>query len=142
MRHELTTEQGREAAFDELNIGFVNALLAQGIELVDNTIAVLSVSGARLEVHDDTCKILFGSGIDFYSQRSKFGALSKNSISYGSCGSFNDQDMASVGRTLNAAAILTNWRNATAVLEDYCLKYRNLCADIDAVCNQANEEEK
>jgi hypothetical protein len=122
MKTNLTTEQGRKSAIEEIEQSFINSLREIGVEISDEA----------------TCDIV-SNCIDLFHQNLGMSQVTiwvkkenyvKNAINFGSSGSFTLEETALYWRTIHAASILKNWEKVCESVNHHCKMYSELVEEI------------
>jgi hypothetical protein len=122
MKTNLTTEQGRKSAIEEIEQSFINSLREIGVELSDK--ATCDIMSNCI----DLCHQNLGmSQVTIWVKKENY---VKNAINFGSSGSFTPENKESFWRTIHAASILKNWEKVCESVNEHCKLYSELANEI------------
>jgi hypothetical protein len=127
MKTNLTTEQGRKSAIEQIEQSFIKSLREIGVELSEEVICIINETSIYLSIKS-------------YGERRKKGYKTAFSaevilhidkvISYGSSGSLTPENKESYWRTIHAASILKNWDKVCEQVNIHCKRYSELVEEI------------
>lgn len=122
MNHDLTTKEGREAAYAEINEGLLSAIKECGVTMSDLAVCqvyersvLFSLKETNQFRKDKGYTLAFGSDITVYNFQGK-----KPEINFPCSGSFDPSDSVSYWRTVQAASMLQNWVAVCFQVQKYC----------------------
>lgn len=123
---DLTKEEDRIKAIEEVNNSFISQLKDNGVELSNDVVCDVGRGSVIIGIKNTDVRskrrIEIASEIEIYSDESRMG----NGLSAGSSGAFNPTNKASYWRTIHAASILTNWGFVCEVVNTHCKMYSDL----------------
>jgi hypothetical protein len=123
MKTNLTTEQGRKSAIEQIEKEFINSLRDIGVELSEEVSCEICSNCVDL-CHSDSGM----SQITIWSLKSE--NTIKNKITFGSSGSFAPENKEPYWRTIHAASILKNWDKVCESVNEHCKRYSELVEEI------------
>lgn len=119
MKTNLKTKEGRIRDIDELTSNCRTAFVKAGIEF--------SVE-SKVEIYKNA---LFISLTNYSRDISLYSGNIDITINIGCSGEFNPQNKIAYWRAITTASILKNWDVVCRIVNDYCMKYTELCQEID-----------
>jgi hypothetical protein len=137
MKTNLTTEQGRKSAIEQIEQSFINSLRDIGVELSEEVVCSIHSSCITIGIKPLTKpiknypKMCFASevGIDVKQDDDMFGAR-PNKINFCTSGSFDNTQREGYWRTIHAASILKNWEKVCETVNEHCKMYSELAQEI------------
>jgi len=119
---DLSTKEGRQRQFDDIEASLISSLLTNGIFLCPNAVCRVARDSVQIGIEKtggEKAEMLFASVVTIYTSNG-------NEINFGSSGAFSPDNSGAYWRTIHAANILNNWAKSCEIINTHCQRYEAL----------------
>lgn len=133
MKYDLSTKEGRTAAIQDINDGFIWTLRANHLEISPEAVCRVGMSYIELGIAASGAylakgfKIAFASTVELHcASNNLLIGERENEINICGSGNFDPSVKEGYWRTIHAAEILKNWEVVCAIVNTHCKMYDDL----------------